>query len=54
MNDSTEDASIPANVSLNTRAAVAAGLAKLVDEVNRYAAPIREATAAIDNVARQV
>ena len=37
---------MPANVSVSERANVTAGLAKLVDEVNQYAAVIHSATAA--------
>ena len=36
----TEDGAIQANVSENIRPTVMAGLAKLVEEVNQYAAPI--------------
>ncbi len=39
-NAGTLDGLIPANVSLNVRATVTAGLAKLVDDVNQYAAAI--------------
>ena len=35
-----EDGAIPAKVSENIRPMVMAGLAKLVDEVKKYAAPI--------------
>lgn len=37
MNIGTEAGSIPANVSLNARPMVTAGLAKLVEDVNQYA-----------------
>jgi hypothetical protein len=37
---STEPGAIPAKVSENIRPMVMAGLAKLVEEVNQYAAPI--------------
>ena len=36
----TEDGAIPAKVSENIRPMVMAGLAKLVEEVNQYAAPM--------------
>src|SRR5579864_3435734 len=39
MKASTEDGAMPAKVSENIRPMVMAGLAKLVDEVNQYAAP---------------
>src|SRR4029077_15941395 len=42
----TEKGAIPANVSENIRPMVIAGLAKLVEEVNQYAAPIYAPTAA--------
>jgi hypothetical protein len=38
MNIGTDAGSIPANVSLNARPMVTAGLAKLVEDVNQYAA----------------
>ena len=44
----TEPGAMPAKVSLNMRATVTAGLAKLVDEVNQYAAPIHAATLAVE------
>jgi hypothetical protein len=37
---STEEGAIPAKVSENIRPTVIAGLAKLVEEVKNYAAPI--------------
>ena len=37
---STEDGAMPAKVSENMRPTVIAGLAKLVEEVKKYAAPI--------------
>src|SRR2546430_10993139 len=37
MNPGTEDGAMPANVSENIRANVTAGLAKLVDDVKKYA-----------------
>ncbi len=40
MKASTEDGAIPAKVSENIRPMVMAGLAKLVEEVNQYAAPM--------------
>ena len=40
MNTGTEDGAIPANVLENIRPIVMAGLAKLVDAVNQYAAPM--------------
>jgi len=40
MKDGTEDGAIPAKVSENIRPMVMAGLAKLVEEVNQYAAPM--------------
>ena len=40
MNGSTDDGAMPAKVSVRVRAIVTAGLAKLVDEVNQYAAPM--------------
>ena len=40
MNVETEPGAIPANVSENVRPMVTAGLAKLVEEVNQYAAPM--------------
>jgi len=36
----TEDGAMPAKVSENIRPIVVAGLAKLVEEVNQYAAPM--------------
>jgi hypothetical protein len=39
-NGGTEDGAIPAKVSENIRPTVMAGLAKLVEEVNQYAAPM--------------
>ena len=36
----TEDGAMPAKVSENIRPMVMAGLAKLVEEVNQYAAPM--------------
>ena len=45
MNAGTELSSIPANVSDKERANVTAGLAKDVEEVKKYAAPIQPATA---------
>ena len=40
MNAGTEDGAIPAKVSENMRPMVIAGLAKLVEEVKKYAAPM--------------
>ena len=40
MNGSTEDGAMPAKVAENIRPMVMAGLAKLVEEVNQYAAPM--------------
>ena len=40
MNSGTEDGAIPAKVLENMRPTVIAGLAKLVEEVNQYAAPM--------------
>ena len=54
MNIGTEAGAIPAKVSLNMRAMVTAGLAKEVEEVNQYAAPIQAATEAADSEARPV
>jgi hypothetical protein len=45
INAGTELSSIPANVSEKARANVTAGLAKDVEEVKKYAAPIHPATA---------
>lgn len=39
-NAGTDAGAIPANESDNVRATVTAGLAKLVDDVNQYAAPM--------------
>ena len=38
MNQTAEDGSMPAKVSVRVRPMVTAGLAKLVEEVNQYAA----------------
>src|SRR5262245_40206030 len=38
MKAGTDSGAMPANVSVNARATVTAGLAKLVDDVNQYAA----------------
>ena len=40
MNGATDAGAIPANVSENTRPTVIAGFAKLVEDVNQYAAPM--------------
>ena len=40
MKAGAEDGAIPAKVSENIRPMVMAGLAKLVEEVNQYAAPM--------------
>ena len=40
MNTGTEDGAIPAKVLENMRPMVIAGLAKLVEAVNQYAAPM--------------
>jgi hypothetical protein len=40
MNTGTEDGAIPAKLLENMRPMVIAGLAKLVDAVNQYAAPM--------------
>jgi hypothetical protein len=40
MNAGTEDGAIPAKVAENIRPTVIAGLAKLVEEVKKYAAPM--------------
>ena len=40
MNAGTDDGAMPANVSENIRPMVIAGLAKLVEEVKKYAAPM--------------
>ena len=40
MNGTTDAGAIPANVSENTRPTVIAGFAKLVEDVNQYAAPM--------------
>lgn len=40
MNAGTEPGAMPANVSDSVRAAVTAGLAKLVEEVKKYAPPM--------------
>jgi hypothetical protein len=40
MNGATELGAMPANVSENTRPIVTAGLAKAVELVNQYAAPM--------------
>jgi hypothetical protein len=45
MNAATWLGAIPAKVSLSERANVTAGFAKLVDDVNQYAAVIQSATA---------
>ncbi len=39
-NGGTEDGAMPANVSENILATVTAGLAKLVEDVKKYAAPM--------------
>src|SRR5450755_4165234 len=46
MNAGTEDGAIPAKVSENIRPMVIAGLAKLVEDVKKYAAPMYAPTAA--------
>ena len=46
MNAGTEDGAIPAKVAENIRPTVMAGLAKLVEDVKKYAAPIYAPTAA--------
>ena len=46
MNDGAEDGAIPANVLENMRPTVMAGLAKLVELVKKYAAPMYAPTAA--------
>src|ERR1022692_5072158 len=46
MNAGTEDGAIPAKVSENIRPTAIAGLAKLVEDVKKYAAPIYAPTAA--------
>src|ERR1039457_7017408 len=46
MKPGTEDGAIPAKVSENIRPAAMAGLAKLVEDVKKYAAPIYAPTAA--------
>ena len=40
MNTGADDGAIPANVPENIRPMVMAGLAKLVEAVNQYAAPM--------------
>jgi hypothetical protein len=45
MNMGAEDGAMPANVSDRVRAMVAAGLAKLVDDVNQWAPPIQAPSA---------
>src|SRR6516162_1024981 len=40
MNGGTDEGAMPANVSENIRPTVIAGLAKLVEEVKKYAAPM--------------
>ena len=40
MNDGADDGAIPAKVSENIRPIVIAGLAKLAEEVKKYAAPM--------------
>jgi hypothetical protein len=40
MNTGAEDGAIPAKVSESMRPTVIAGLAKLVEDVNQYAAPM--------------
>jgi hypothetical protein len=44
MNPGAEEGAMPANVSENMRPAVTAGLAKEVEEVKKYAAPIHAGT----------
>src|SRR5580693_272844 len=46
MNTGAEDGAMPAKLSENIRPMVIAGLVKLVEEVNQYAAPIQAPTAA--------
>ena len=46
MNEGTEDGAMPAKVSENIRPTVMAGLAKLVEDVKKYAAPMYAPTAA--------
>jgi len=46
MNAGTSTHRIPAKLPVRARASVTAGLAKLVDEVNQYAATIHAATSA--------
>ena len=48
-NGGTDVGLIPAKVSLNIRATVAARLANDADEVNQYAAPIQAATEAAES-----
>ena len=40
MNGRAEEGAMPANVSVKSRPIVTAGLAKEVEEVNQYAAPM--------------
>src|SRR5579859_4245704 len=46
MNGGADEGAMPAKVSENIRPTVIAGLAKLVEEVNQYAAPMYAPTAA--------
>src|SRR3954468_16463866 len=52
MKPGSEAGAMPAKVSVKARPIVTAGLAKLVDEVNQYAAPMYAPTAAGATAAR--
>src|SRR5918994_7186625 len=54
MNGRTEPGAMPANVSENARPIVIAGLAKLVEEVKKYAAPMYAPTAGAARCDRSV
>src|SRR5680860_1240338 len=54
MNAGADDGAMPAKVSDKVRATVTAGLAKLVDEVKKYAPPIHAPTANGTAAARPV
>src|SRR5437879_1070108 len=54
MNIGADDGLMPAKLSDRVRAMVTAGLAKLVDEVKKYAPPIHTPTATATTLARPV
>ena len=54
MNHNADVGAIPAKVSVKTRATVTAGFAKLVDDVNQYAAPMYAPTVGATHTPRPV